>query len=190
MDTGSQITGIILAGGQNLRMGNNKAFVIWKGKRLINWVYEAIRPLCSKIIISANEGDFSFLDASIVPDRYEKIGPAAGIEAGLYSSQTELNIIVSCDTPMLSSDFFRHMIMHHKNFDISIPIHDGINEPLIGIYMRSVLNKFQDAISKGQYKPPPIIKSCSYQEISIYKELFFYKPDLFLNLNRPEDLKN
>jgi len=184
----SEITGIILAGGQNLRMGRNKAFVHWKGKRLIDWVYDAIAPLCSEIIISANEGDFSHLDAKIVPDRFSKIGPIAGIEAGLSSSQTEINIIVSCDTPLLTTVFFQHMIRQHASYEISIPVHDGINEPMIGIYNRLVLSKFQDAIARGQFKPPAIIKSCNYQEVPINQELNFYTPELFLNLNRPEDL--
>jgi len=170
-------------------MGRNKAFVTWKGKRLIDWVYEAIIPICSEIIISANEGDFSYLDAKIVPDRFSKIGPVAGIEAGLSNSSTELNIIVSCDTPMLTTEFFRYMIRQHAGFDISIPVHDGINEPMIGIYKRLVLTKFRDAIAIKQFKPPKIIRSCNYQEVPINQELNFYTPELFLNLNRPEDLK-
>jgi len=190
MEIRGDITGIIMAGGQNLRMGRNKAFIIWRGKRLLDWVYDAIRPLCTKIIISANDENSSYPEALVVPDRYQRIGPIAGIEAGLTHSNTEMNIIVSCDTPMLSTAFFRYMIKQHQKFDISIPIHDGVNEPLIGIYNRSVLPRFQDAISRGLYKPPPIIKSCNFQEVPINQEMNFYQPDLFLNLNKPEDLKN
>jgi len=185
----SEITGIILAGGLNLRMGSNKALVCWRGKYLIDWVYSAICPLCSEIIISANEGDFSHLDAKIVPDRFNRIGPVAGIEAGLSSSKTDLNIIVSCDTPMLTTGFFRYMIREHEGFEISIPVHDGTNEPLIGIYNHSVLSRFQEAIARGQFKPPSIIKSCNYQEVPVGRELNFYTAELFLNLNSPEDLK-
>lgn len=190
MEKGSEISAIILAGGQNLRMGQNKALIMWKGKRLLNWVYDAIKPLCSRIIISANEINSLYPEASIIPDRYKGIGPVGGIEAGLSNSQTELNIIVSCDTPGLTTDFFEYMISRHGDYEISIPIHDGINEPMIGIYNRSVLSRFQEAISKKLYKPPAIIKSCNYQEVPINQEMNFFHNDLFLNLNRPEDLKN
>jgi len=184
------ITGIILAGGQNLRMGQNKALINWQGKRLIDWVYQSLEPLCSTIIISTNQSIPLPPETIAVADHHQGIGPVAGIEAGLSLSGTELNILLSCDTPMLSIQFFQYMINQHKDFEISIPVHNGINEPLIGIYNRNVLPRFQDAISRGFYKPPAIIKSCRYQEVPISKDLNFYKPDLFLNLNKPEDLEN
>jgi len=189
MDIKNRVSGIILAGGQNRRMGQNKALVEWRGKRLLNWVYDAIKPLCSEIIISSNEESSLFPDALIVPDNYSNIGPVAGIEAGLSGSSSDINIIVSCDTPLLTTDFFRYMISKHGKFDISIPVHNGINEPMIGIYSRSVLPVFQQAISEGLFKPPHIIKSCIFQEIEINRNMNFYAPDMFLNMNSPEDLK-
>ncbi len=189
MEIKTEITGIILAGGENQRMGQNKALITWRGKRLIDWVYDAIKPLCERIIISANEDNNLYPEASVVFDRYHKIGPVAGIEAGLSSSNTELNIIVSCDTPMLTTAFFQYMISQSRDFEVSIPEHEGINEPIIGIYKRSVLPRFQDAISRGLFKPPSIIKSCKFQEVAIQKNMNFYHPDLFLNMNKPEDLK-
>ena len=185
-----EITGIILAGGRNQRMGQNKALINWRGKRLIDWVYDALKPLCSSIIISSNEIIPMPKEALIVPDRHKNIGPAAGIESGLFHSQTQLNIIVSCDTPLLSTSFFSYLLSRHNDFEISIPIHNGINEPMIGIYKRSVLPAFQEAISRGLHKPPAIIRSCRFQEIQVDENMNFYNPDLFLNLNSPEDLKN
>jgi len=184
-----QITGIILAGGQNLRMGTNKAFISWNGRLLIDWVHEALKPICSELIVSANEGDFSHLDVRVIPDRFKKIGPVGGIESSLSASNTKYNIIVSCDTPLLSTEFFQYMLKQHQQYEISIPIHEGIIEPMIGVYNTSVLDKFQEAIANNQYKPPQIIKSCDYQEVGITENLNFYQPDLFLNLNKPEDLK-
>ena len=190
MEKQENITGIILAGGQNTRMGQNKALVLWKGKRLIDWVFDALSPLCSSILISSNVEIDSPKNSLIVADRHRDIGPLAGIEAGLYHSKTQLNIIVSVDTPLLTSEFFRHMISEHKRFEISLPLHDGVNEPMIGVYNRSILPNIQQAIALGQYKPPALIKSCYYQEVEIHPGLNFYHPDMFLNLNSPDDLKN
>jgi molybdopterin-guanine dinucleotide biosynthesis protein A len=184
-----EITGIILAGGKNTRMGQYKALVEWRGKSLINWVLDAISPLCSEIIVSSNDKVPVNPEVLIVPDRFTDIGPAAGIESGLYHSKTNLNIIVSCDTPMVNTDFFRYMIDNHGDFEISIPIHDGINEPMIGIYNKSVQAKFEEAILRGQARPPSIIRSCRFQEILVSNDLNFYNDNLFLNLNSPDDLK-
>ena len=77
MNNSAEITGIILAGGENKRMGKNKALVEWRGKSLINWVLDAIQPLCSYIIISSNDTVPVMPGVKIVPDRFRKTGPAA-----------------------------------------------------------------------------------------------------------------
>jgi len=184
------ITGIILAGGESRRMGTLKPLIHYKGKPLINWVFDALYPICSDIIIVANSGDFSALAASVYPDNYPENGPAAGIEAGLSQCQTDLALISSCDTPNLSTDFFKHLLQNHKGFDISIAAHDDINEPLIGVYSRSAQPVFRDAILSGDPHPPRIIRLCKWHEVSINSGLNFYRPDLFLNLNTPLDLKD
>ena len=189
MPKAQDITGIILAGGKNSRMGRNKALVEWRGKRLIDWVIDSIKPVCARIIISSNEVLATTQGYEIVPDRYQKKGPAAGIESGLYHSKTDLNIIVSCDTPLLNPGFFNFMLEKHQDKEISIPIHEGINEPMIGIYRRSVHSVFEEAIKSGLNKPPAIIRSCYHQEVPINPDLNFYQPEMFLNLNSPEDLK-
>ncbi|TSA37244.1 MAG: molybdenum cofactor guanylyltransferase [Porphyromonadaceae bacterium] len=183
------ITGIILAGGESRRMGTLKPLIHYKGKPLINWIFDAFLPICSDIIIIANSGDYSALAASVYPDNYPGNGPAAGIEAGLSHCQTDLALISSCDTPNLSTGFFKHLLQNHNGFDISIAAHDGINEPLIGIYSRSVHPIFRDAILSDDPHPPRIIRQCKWQEISINSGLNFYRPNLFLNLNTPLDLK-
>ena len=189
MEFPHEITGIVLAGGENRRMGRNKALVEWRGKRLIDWVFDAIGPLCTQIILSSNEPLPVRHGIITVADRYKNIGPAAGIESGLFHSTTHQNIVVSCDTPMLNAEFFEYLLSKHQDKEISIPIHDGINEPMIGIYSKAVQPVFEAAIKAGNTKPPAIIRSCLYQEVPVNKELNFYHPDMFLNLNSPEDLK-
>jgi molybdopterin-guanine dinucleotide biosynthesis protein A len=183
------ITGIILAGGESRRMGNLKPLVIYRGKPLIHWIFEALSPICTDIIIIANSGNFSGLDASVFPDNYQHTGPAAGIEAGLAHCKTNLAIISSCDTPNLSTGFFKYLLENHDGFDISIAAHDSLNEPLIGIYSRSVHPVFVESIESGDPHPPRIIRKCKWQEIPVDPHHDFYRPDLFLNLNTPLDLK-
>ncbi len=186
--TSHPVTGIILAGGESRRMGSNKALISWKGEPLIQWVYDSMRQVCPDILIIANSGDFSFLKASVYPDNYPGTGPAAGIESALSHCTTPAALIASCDTPNLSPALFRYLINNHKDFDISITAHDGTDEPLIGVFNRSSLRYFQSAILSGNARPPHIIRQTNWQTIAISPDLDFYRSDLFLNLNAPEDL--
>jgi molybdopterin-guanine dinucleotide biosynthesis protein A len=182
------VTGIILAGGESRRMGTLKPFVLYRGKPMINWTFEALQPICSEIIIIANSGDFSEYDSLVFPDNFPGNGPAAGIEAGLSHARNNLTLITSCDTPNLPTALFMHLLERHHSFDISIAAHEGINEPLIGVYSRSVHSLFREAILSGDPHPPRIIRQCRWQEVPVTPDLDFYLPDLFLNLNAPSDL--
>ena len=182
------ITGAILAGGQSRRMGFGKALIPWKNKPLIQWVYDSLSEVCSDILIIANKGDYSFLRAWVFPDNFPGNGPAAGIEAALSHSLTESTLIVSCDTPNLNPGLFRFLYSRHGSYDVSICGHDGIDEPLIGLFNRSVHSLFRSAILEGNPRPPGIIRKTNWQVVEISPVLDFYSPDLFLNLNSPEDL--
>jgi len=186
--SGTPVTGVILAGGESRRMGTHKALVLWKNRPLIQWVYDALYPLCKEILIIANTGDFSFLNARVYPDNFPGTGPAAGIETALSRCSTPLALISSCDTPNLSTSLFSHLLDHHGTFEISIAGHDGTDEPLIGVYSRSATGHFHTALMSGNARPPRIIRQTRWQAIPITPELDFYRTDLFLNLNAPEDL--
>ncbi len=188
-ESSENITGIILAGGESRRMGTLKPVVPYKGKPLINWIFEAMRPLVGEMIIVANTGDYSSLEARVVPDNYPGNGPAAGIESGLFYCRTPLALVCSCDTPNLSTAFFQHLLKNHGNFDISIAEHEGMNEPLIGVYSARVHPLYREALLSGDPHPPRIMKKCRWQEVSVHCGLNFWTPDLFLNINAPSDLK-
>ncbi|MCD6332011.1 MAG: hypothetical protein J7L89_01935 [Bacteroidales bacterium] len=57
-----------------------------RGKPLIQWVYQSVNSLSDEVLIAANEGDFSSLNARIIPDRIKGIGPITGIESGLHAA--------------------------------------------------------------------------------------------------------
>lgn len=184
----NQITGIILAGGESSRMGQDKALVSWKGKSLVDWVKSAISPVCKEIIISSNSNPELFPNNKVVADRFNGIGPIAGIESGLFHANSPFCIIVSCDTPLVSTAMFEYLIAHHRDFDISLLAHDEVNEPMLGMYKTSVHSLVIESIKKGNFKPPAIIKQTKWQELNIHPGLDFFSSDLFKNMNSPDDL--
>jgi len=170
-------------------MGSPKYRVVWRGKPLIEWVLNAVRPISDEILIAANDPSLAFPGAVVVPDLFQEAGPAAGIESGLRHASHEKVFVVSCDTPGISTDLVRHLLQQHGEHEITLAAHDGISEPLIGIYNKKLHSIFAEAIREGLNKPPRIIRSCRWQEVEIDGQLDFHHPELFLNINTPEELK-
>lgn len=74
------ILGVVLAGGQSVRFGSDKALAELDGQTLIARAVAALSEYCSQVVIAGRaEGP-----AATIPDWPEKgMGPLAGIAAGL-----------------------------------------------------------------------------------------------------------
>lgn len=170
-------------------MGQNKALIRYKGLPLIQHVYKALLPVSEKIIISSNSALPGFHKSLIVPDLLPDIGPIGGIYSCLGESKTELNLITTCDTPLLGSGFFRFLIEKSGDFDVTNPAHDGVNEPIIGVFHKSILPVIESYIDKKSFSPAKIIQSLNSQLVHIIPEMPFYNPKMFMSINTPEDLQ-
>ena len=71
------LTGIILSGGKNSRMGVNKAFIEIDGNRLIDKILDIYKNIFTEIIIVTNDplSYTEFSDTIIVTDIYNGILP-------------------------------------------------------------------------------------------------------------------
>ena len=102
------VTGVILAGGQGQRMGGvDKGLQIFRGKRLIDHVYERLAPQVGGIIISANQNHDAYksFGVRVVSDAFGNFaGPLAGMHAVLSVSRRPYLASVPCDTPFLPED--------------------------------------------------------------------------------------
>jgi len=183
------VTGIILAGGASRRMGEDKGLCHFNGKQLVSYSIEVLAPICDKIIISSNNPEqYRKFGYPVVEDEIRDIGPIGGICSSLKHSNTEKNLIVSCDTPFLNRDSLIHILSESKGFEIVIPQHENLwYEPLAGYYSRSIIPKLEKAIENRDYKLINLFSKVKFQAIST--TLLPGLGDQYRNMNTPEDLK-
>jgi molybdopterin-guanine dinucleotide biosynthesis protein A len=177
-----KVSGIILAGGKSSRMGTSKAEMLYKNQRLIDISISIIAPLVSEVLVSSNKA-IPNIKNTMVPDIFENIGPMGGLYSCLKQSNTDINLLIPCDVPLVSTTFYKSMLEKIGSFDAVIPRYaNGKLEPLIGVYQTHTIQPMYEQIKRQDYKLVNLLAKI--------KVCFFEIPksaDL-KNMNYPSDL--
>jgi molybdenum cofactor guanylyltransferase len=185
------MTGIVLAGGENRRMGKDKAFLRVEGMPMIEHVLRALRKSTERVIIVTNSPEaYASYDALVVTDAGGKRGPLTGIYSGLLRSPDEYNLVVACDMPFLNSRLLSYMASLAGDYDVVLPKIGDFIEPLHAVYRRSLLPVIEDHIKREQRKIRSIFTGLRVRHVT-EEEIDRIDPmrRSFINLNTPEEYK-
>ncbi len=195
------ITGIILSGGKSTRMGENKSFLKMNNKTIIESVVEMMNSIFSKVILITNTPDeYRFLNLEIYTDIYKNVGPLAGIHSGLINSETQKNFIISCDLPLMNSEFVKSIVNIDSEKKIIVSKADGYIQQLCGIYNKSLIPLISEIIEadnsseirvlnqkKRKCKVHQLIDKSNVLIIDDIEKMEGWHKDIFLNMNKIED---
>ncbi|WP_346862216.1 molybdenum cofactor guanylyltransferase [uncultured Draconibacterium sp.] len=184
-----QITAIILAGGKSKRMGTDKALLQLDGISLLERSISLCKKLCDTIIISSNNKAHQKFGFPLVPDEFKNCGPIGGIYSCLKKSESEWNFIISVDSAFVEADFVSYLMAAIEDVDTIVPYGSKGTEPLIALYNKKCLPAFEEKIRTGDYRMQNLITSLNTKKIDAQSWIEKH-PDLFRNLNRPEDISN
>lgn len=180
------ITGIILAGGKSSRMGSDKGFLLLNKKPFIQHIIDALNPLVTEIVIVSNRIEYNGFKLKRVTDYIENSGPLAGVYSGLNSSETDYNIVLSCDIPLISTEILKKLIKNSDTISEVIQIEsEGKTMPLIALYKKECKYKFYKLLEKGERRLQYAVEQCVTKNIILDK-----KNSAFVaNINTPKELK-
>ena len=185
------ITGIILSGGKNIRMGVNKAFLKIGQSTIIERTAELFNQLFEQVILVTNNPlDYAHLNLEIAVDLLPKGGALIGIYTGLSYASHSPCFIAACDMPFLNPAVINYMVDLGKNYDVVIPsLEDGYH-PIHALYSRRCINHIEHLIDEKNYKITNFFPKVRIREVTPTE----FKPlnpsmDSFLNINTPADLK-
>ncbi|MFD2200174.1 molybdenum cofactor guanylyltransferase [Shivajiella indica] len=181
----NNITGVILAGGKNSRMGSDKGLLQVGGKSIMERQIEVLQSLVKEIIIIHNGNNYGHLGVKIFKDIIPDSGPMGGIYTALMVSQTSKIFILSCDMPFISSELVKMIFNEADNCDIAIPRHGKKLEPLCAVYDKSCLVTFKELLDQKALKMMDALDFFKVNEITVPQEILATQP--FANINTPED---
>lgn len=175
----------ILCGGKSSRMQSEKGLVLYKNKPFIEHIIDAVLPISNNIQLITNSNDYDYLAYPKIKDVVVDKGPLGGIYSALYYSESEINLILSCDIPLISSEIVQELIDKHKaNFDVAVLKDNDSIHPLIGIYSKKLIPIIKKAIDENELKMMRFIANVNGQFIPINDD----KKNQFKNVNSLAEL--
>ncbi len=188
------ICGVILAGGQSRRMGEDKPFIQLGEHSLIERVAEALAAVFSEVIIVASEKSLSDhryedLPFRVFSDQIKNVGPMGGLETALQSVSGKNVFIAAADMPFLSPKVIQAMLPFSSQYDLVIPQLAGRSHPLHAFYSQNCLPAIQARIKSKHWALHRLkdeVTSYLFPEAAF--RAIDPKLQSVININTPEDL--
>ncbi|MCC6581961.1 MAG: molybdenum cofactor guanylyltransferase [Phycisphaeraceae bacterium] len=185
----SAITGVILAGGKNSRMGSDKGMLEVEGKKIVERIIEVIKPFIQEVIIISNGTNYDNLGYAVYKDIIKDAGPMGGIHTALQYSKTDKILVISCDMPFVSKEVILPLITWANSAEVVLPEHgDGHTEPLCAVYSKSCFSKFAELLRSGEWKMRNAMKYFDVRKI-LFPENESTRLS-FLNINTPVEYQS
>jgi molybdopterin-guanine dinucleotide biosynthesis protein A len=185
----SSVTGLILAGGKGSRMGGvDKGLQTFRGKRLIDHVYERLAPQVGGVVINANQNQDAYrtFGVRVVSDAIGGFaGPLAGFHAGLSVSKRPFLASVPCDSPFLPEDLIARLYarIDETGAELAVAKTGDQPHPVFSLMRRGVLDHLSDFLKEGGRKI-----DAWYATLNVVEVPFDDEAEAFSNINTLEEL--
>jgi len=185
----TEISAIILAGGQARRMGgHDKGLIHYQQRPLIEHVLQRLTAQVKSVSINANRNlkQYQSYGHPVFSDQLSGFqGPLAGISSALQKTNTPYLLIVPCDSPHLPLDLAARLLktLTAKHADISIAFDGQRNQQLFMLLKENRLTSLELYLQKGGLAVYHWLKT---EKVAISD--FSDQAPAFRNINHPEEL--
>lgn len=187
-------SGLVLAGGEARRMGQDKRGVAVDGRPLLALAVEAVTCVCSEVLVvaSSRQPRTRTHGAREVHDRRPGAGPLAGIEAGLLSARHEHALVLAGDHPGARRDVLSDLLTRLQataGVDAVVLGTDRGPQPLVAAYRRRVHQVATDLLDRGERRARALLE---HLEVVVVDESDWRALDpsgrTAVDLDTPEDV--
>lgn len=154
---------VVLCGGRSSRMGRPKAWLPWRGVPMLEHVVSVLHEVVDEVVVVTSARlDPPPVDARVVCDSSEGLGPLAGIAEGLAHVDADLAFVTSTDAPFLSPAFVRALLAQNC---ATAPEIDGFVQTLAAVYPRSAREPAERLLAEGRRRPLELLEAVGYRTL-------------------------
>ena len=184
----SDITAVILAGGQGRRMGGqDKGLIDFNGKPLIQHLIHQLQQQSVAIVINANRNQDQYQQYGypVFADELDDFqGPLAGFASAMAAVNTRYILTLPCDGPFLASDYVQRFMNSHNQNQAPICVADDGErlQPVHALVDINLLPSLVDFLKSGDRKIDRWYAMHQFTQTD-----FTDCANMFRNINTPED---
>jgi len=186
--TNTPVYGLILSGGKSKRMGHDKALLARDGQSQLSYMVAMLESQVEQVFVSTRDDQKDELERrqfAQVIDRYNDMGPLAGILSAMDEYPDVDWLVIACDLPNIESETISHLCTHcspDHPFTAYVSSHDGLPEPLCAIYRAGSAATIREFSDQGIHCPRKILIRA---DTHLIEQL---DPASLDNINTPDDL--
>ena len=191
----NSILGVVLAGGQSKRFGQDKCQVQLGNKILIDYILKEIVDQFNEILIIANN-DIKFLNSkkiTRIEDYKKDLGPLGGILTAMkWIKENNKNYkwisTFPSDTPFFNKKYLHDFLknINDKDSKLFFIKSNDKRHNIFGLWSVELFNRLEnDVINKGERKVEVWANNIGVKTINME----FKNNDPFFNINTKEDLE-
>jgi molybdopterin-guanine dinucleotide biosynthesis protein A len=189
----TNIAGVLLAGGQSRRMGQDKRFLSLEGRSLLERSLSVLEQLCDEIlvVVARPAPELGSLRHRVVTDVIPNSGSLGGLYTGLSESTAPRVFAAACDMPFLSPEAIVYLAERDPSADIVMPRLEPGLQPLHAIYHKRCIPVLEGMIRRRSLAIHDLVKDPALHVTLVTEsELRPIDPLLqsFVNINTPEEL--
>ena len=165
--------------------GADKGLLDYRGRPLVAHAIERLAPQVDTLLISANRNLENYVDFGypVVTDAsHERLGPLAGIAAGLSACATPWLAVCPCDCPDLPLDLVARLMAGIGQAALAVAATPAGVHPTFMLCRRDCLPALENALAAGERKLRDWCRAQGAGEVNFAAEA------AFRNLNTPGDL--
>lgn len=187
-----KVTVAIMAGGQSSRMGQDKSFVLFEGRPMIEVIQERVSGLGDELILITNKPDeYAHLGLPMFGDVYPDHGSLGGIYTAVYHARHPHTLVVACDMPWLNRPLLQHMLNLRPTADVIVPRWQQYPEPLHAIYSKACLAPIEANLREKRLKITSFFGKVQVHFVERAEiERFDADGRSFANINTPQELND
>ncbi|MDH4188537.1 MAG: molybdenum cofactor guanylyltransferase [Nitrospira sp.] len=187
-----EVTGVLLAGGQSRRMGEDKRHLLVGEQTLLERGLAVLRLLFPDVlVVIAQSSPPLDVEATVLRDMVPDCGSLGGLYTGLTRAETPYVFVVACDMPFLNPAVISQFIDRRDTMDIVMAKLGDQLHPMHALYGKRCLPFVQQMIDERQLKIQRLVTCPSLHVRYVLEEdLTSTDPSWrsFQNVNTPEDL--